>query len=73
MAGICLAPDVFGAGFAGLALLTRIQPDKIKIDRNIISGVHQSGAKQAIIYAFLKCCSSLEISVIAGGIEQPEE
>lgn len=72
-AGISLALDDFGAGFAGLSLLTRIQPDKIKIDRHIISGVHKSGPKQAIIHAILKCCSSLEISVIAEGIEQPEE
>ena len=72
-AGISLALDDFGAGFAGLSLLTRIQPDKIKIDRNIISNVHKSGPKQAIIHAILKCCSSLEISVIAEGIEQPEE
>lgn len=72
-AGISLALGDFGAGFAGLSLLTRFQPDKIKIDRNIISGVHKSGPKQAIIHAILKCCSSLEISVIAEGIEQPEE
>jgi len=72
-AGISLALDDFGAGFAGLSLLTRIQPDKIKIDRKIISDVHKSGPKQAIIHAILKCCSSLEIAVIAEGIEQPEE
>ncbi|MGK3141190.1 diguanylate phosphodiesterase [Pantoea sp. C2G6] len=72
-AGISLALDDFGAGFAGLSLLTRIQPDKIKIDRKIIADVHKSGPKQAIIHAILKCCSSLEIAVIAEGIEQPEE
>ena len=68
-----MAVDDFGAGFAGLSLLTRIQPDKIKIDRAIISDVHKSGPKQAIIHAILKCCASLEIGVIAEGIEQPEE
>jgi EAL domain-containing protein (putative c-di-GMP-specific phosphodiesterase class I) len=72
-AGISLALDDFGAGFAGLSLLTRIQPDKIKIDRTIIADVHKSGPKQAIIHAILKCCASLEIGVIAEGIEQPEE
>ncbi|NEG62719.1 EAL domain-containing protein [Pantoea agglomerans] len=72
-AGISLALDDFGAGFAGLSLLTRIQPDKIKIDRTVIADVHKSGPKQAIIHAILKCCSSLEIGVIAEGIEQPEE
>ncbi|AUX93583.1 diguanylate phosphodiesterase [Mixta gaviniae] len=72
-AGISLAIDNFGAGSAGLLLLTRVQPDKIKIDRAIISEVHKNGAKQAIVQAIIKCCSSLEIAVIAEGVEQPEE
>ncbi|RPD94646.1 diguanylate phosphodiesterase [Candidatus Pantoea deserta] len=72
-AGISIALDDFGAGFAGLSLLSRFQPDKVKIDRNLITDVHKSGPKQAIVHAILKCCSSLEISVIAEGIEKPEE
>lgn len=72
-AGISLAIDDFGAGSAGLLLLTRFQPDKIKINRDIISDVHKSGPKQAIVQAILKCCSALEISVIAEGVEKPEE
>lgn len=58
-AGISLAIDDFGAGSAGLLLLSRVQPEKIKIDRNIISDVHKSGPKQAIVQAIIKCCSSL--------------
>ena len=72
-AGISIALDDFGAGFAGLSLLSRFQPDKIKIDRNLIIDIHKSGPKQAIVHAILKCCSSLEISVIAEGVEKPEE
>lgn len=72
-AGISLAIDDFGAGSAGLLLLSRVQPEKIKIDRNIISDVHKSGPKQAIVQAIIKCCSSLEIAVIAEGVEKPEE
>jgi EAL domain-containing protein (putative c-di-GMP-specific phosphodiesterase class I) len=72
-AGISLALDDFGAGFAGLSLLSKFQPDKIKIDREIISNVHKSGPKQAILHAIIKCCSSLEIAVIAEGVEQAEE
>ncbi|WP_312241313.1 diguanylate phosphodiesterase [Pantoea sp.] len=72
-AGISLAIDDFGAGSAGLLLLTRFQPDKIKIDSNIICDVHKSGPKQAIVHAIIKCCSSLKISVIAEGVEKPEE
>ena len=72
-AGISLALDDFGAGFAGLSLLSKFQPDKIKIDREIIRDVHKSGPKQAIMHAIIKCCASLEIAVIAEGVEQAEE
>ena len=72
-AGISLALDDFGAGFAGLSLLSKFQPDKIKIDRELIRDVHKSGPKQAIMHAIIKCCASLEIAVIAESVEQAEE
>ncbi|MCA1176382.1 MULTISPECIES: diguanylate phosphodiesterase [unclassified Pantoea] len=72
-AGISLAFDDFGAGFAGLSLLSQFQPDKIKIDRQIICDVHKSGPKQAILLAIIKCCSLLEIEIIAEGVEKAEE
>lgn len=72
-AGLVLAIDDFGAGYAGLSLLARFQPDRIKIDRAIISNVHKSEARQAIVRAIIECCSSLEIEIIAEGVEQPEE
>ncbi|WP_380178436.1 diguanylate phosphodiesterase [Kalamiella sp. sgz302252] len=71
--GISLAIDGFGAGSAGLVLLTQFQPDKIKIDGNIIADIHKSGPKQAIVQAILKFCSSLQIAVIAEGVNKPEE
>jgi EAL domain-containing protein (putative c-di-GMP-specific phosphodiesterase class I) len=72
-AGFNLAIDDFGAGSAGLLLLARFQPDRVKIDRYIINDVHKSGPKQAIVHAIIKCCESLNIGVIAEGVEQPEE
>lgn len=72
-AGIGLAIDDFGSGFAGLSLLTRFQPDKLKIDRSIVSDIHIHGPKQAIVQAILSCCSALEISVVAEGVEKVEE
>ena len=71
--GMRLAIDDFGAGSAGLLLLTQCQPDKIMIDRNIICDVHTSGPKQAVVQAIIRFCSSLEVSVIATGVEKPEE
>ncbi|STP20471.1 EAL domain-containing protein [Escherichia coli] len=60
-AGISVAIDHFGAGFAGLLLLSRFQPDRIKISQELITNVHKSGPRQAIIQAIMKCCTSLEI------------
>lgn len=72
-AGIKVAIDHFGAGFAGLLLLSQFQPDKIKITRALIADVHQSGPRQAVIQAIIQCCTSLEIAVSAVGVEKPEE
>ncbi|SFR06089.1 EAL domain, c-di-GMP-specific phosphodiesterase class I (or its enzymatically inactive variant) [Enterobacter sp. kpr-6] len=72
-AGIRVAIDDFGAGFAGLLLLAQFQPDRIKINRDLIKDVHKSGSRQAIIQAILKGCRSLEILVSAVGVEKAEE
>ena len=71
--GVGMAIDDFGSGYAGLSLLTRFQPDKIKIDREIISDIHLSGPKQAIVRSIISCCSDLEITLVAEGIEKIEE
>lgn len=72
-AGINLAIDDFGAGFAGLSLLTRFQPGIIKINRSIITDIHLYGPRQAIVHGILRCCDELEITVVAEGVEKVEE
>ncbi len=72
-AGFRVAIDHFGAGFAGLLLLAQFQPERIKINRDLIKDVHKSGPRQAIIQAIIKCCISLEIRVSAVGVEKAEE
>ncbi|WP_297199030.1 diguanylate phosphodiesterase [uncultured Pluralibacter sp.] len=71
--GLRVAIEHFGSGFAGLLLLSEFQPDKIKINRSLIQDVHKSGPRQAIIQGIIKCCTSLEISVTAVGVEKAEE
>lgn len=72
-AGIALAIDDFGSGFAGLSLLSKFQPEKLKLDRSLISDIHINGPKQAIVQAIINCCSALEITIVAEGIEKIEE
>lgn len=72
-AGISVAIDHFGAGFAGLLMLAQFQPDRIKINRDLVADVHRNGPRQAIIQAIIRCCTSLEIQVCAVGVEKAEE
>lgn len=72
-AGIGLAIDDFGAGFAGLGLLADFQPDKLKIDRCIVQSVHRDGPRQAIVRAIVEFCASLGISPVAEGVETLDE
>jgi blue light- and temperature-responsive anti-repressor len=72
-AGIRLAIDDFGAGHAGLSLLTEFQPDILKIDRCLINGIASNGPRQAIVAAIIDLCRPLGIVVIAEGIETMDE
>ncbi|KAF1046609.1 diguanylate phosphodiesterase [Xylophilus sp.] len=72
-AGIGLAIDDFGAGFAGLSLLSKFQPEKLKIDRMIVTGIHADGPRQAIVKAVVECCRSLGITTVAEGVETFDE
>ncbi|MGE8657954.1 MAG: diguanylate phosphodiesterase [Achromobacter sp.] len=72
-AGIGVAIDDFGAGFAGLSLLADFQPDKLKIDRKIIQNIHADGPRQAIVRAIVEACAALGITPVAEGVERVEE
>jgi EAL domain-containing protein (putative c-di-GMP-specific phosphodiesterase class I) len=72
-AGIQVAIDDFGAGHAGLSLLADFQPDKLKIDKRIIQGVHSSGPRQAIVRSVMEFCFCLGITVVAEGVEAVED
>jgi EAL domain-containing protein (putative c-di-GMP-specific phosphodiesterase class I) len=71
--GFRTAIDDFGAGYAGLDLLSEYQPDLIKLDMGLVRDVDKSKPKQAIVRGVLAMCGELGISVLAEGIETPAE
>ncbi|WP_246332931.1 EAL domain-containing protein [Aureimonas mangrovi] len=71
--GFTTALDDFGAGFAGLSLLSKFQTDVIKIDMEITRDIDTSRAKQAIVKGILDIAGALSIKVIAEGIETSDE
>ena len=72
-AGISVAINDFGSGHAGLLLLTKFQPEKIKIHGELIRNIHRDGAKQAVVQSIISCCDTLEIRICATDIEKAEE
>ncbi|MBJ7310536.1 EAL domain-containing protein [Rugamonas sp. CCM 8940] len=71
--GFHTAIDDFGAGYAGLTLLSEYQPDLIKIDMELVRGVDSSKPKQAIVNGILSICADLNVRVLAEGIETMAE
>ena len=71
--GFSTAIDDFGAGYAGLGLLSAFQPDFVKLDMELIRGIDTNSAKQAIVRDILNMTSDLGITPVCEGIETPEE
>ena len=71
--GFKTAIDDFGAGYAGLTLLSEYQPDIVKIDMELVRGIEINAAKQAIVKGITSICKELNVRVLAEGIETAAE
>ncbi|WP_255447930.1 EAL domain-containing protein [Picosynechococcus sp. PCC 11901] len=71
--GFKTAIDDFGAGYAGLNLLSEIQTDLIKLDMALIRGIDRDKVRQAIVKGVLQVAGELSSLVIAEGIETQAE
>lgn len=67
--GVNIALDDFGTGYSSLETLRMFPFDKIKLDRSFMSEIESSPQAKAIIRAVLALGRSLEIPVLAEGIE----
>jgi EAL domain-containing protein (putative c-di-GMP-specific phosphodiesterase class I) len=71
--GFRVALDDLGAGWSTLNLVHRLRPDFIKLDRELIKGVHQDHVKDLIASKLLEIGHGLGIQTIVEGVEQPQE
>ncbi|MFL5844570.1 MAG: EAL domain-containing protein [Solirubrobacteraceae bacterium] len=72
-AGVLLAVDDAGAGFASLKHITRLRPEFIKIDRGHVSGIDTDGTKVAVVQTLGDFASRMDAWVIAEGVETRAE
>ena len=71
--GVMVAIDDFGTGFSSLSYLERLNVDRLKIDRSFISQMTQANSSQRIVETILQLGHSLDLSIIAEGVETEEQ
>lgn len=71
--GVNVQLDDFGTGYSSLSCLHRFALDGIKIDRSFIQNISERRDYAAVIEAIVSLARNLGITVVAEGVETPEQ
>lgn len=71
--GIKVAIDDFGTGFSSLAYLQKLNVDRLKIDRAFVRNMSLNNSDSSIAEMVINLGHKLGISVIAEGVEFPQQ
>ena len=71
--GITLAVDDFGTGYSSLAYVKDLPVSIVKIDRTFIDGLEHNLRHQAIVRGVIALAHSIDLHVVAEGVELDEQ
>ncbi|WP_374158340.1 EAL domain-containing protein [Mycobacterium sp. G7A2] len=72
-AGVSVAVDDAGAGYASFVQLLRLRPDIIKIDGELVDGIDENPVKRAFATALKALGAELGAKIVAEAVETPAQ
>ena len=70
---VSISLDDFGTGYSSLSYLGRFPIDQLKIDQSFVRRLHSDAATASIVRSIIMLGQSLELSIIAEGVETREQ
>lgn len=71
--GVRIVIDDFGTGYSNLQCLGTFELDGLKIDRTLVNGIGRKASNDTIIRHIVKLGDALGLSIVAEGVETPEQ
>ncbi len=68
-----LAIDDYGTGYSNSSNLLKYRPDYVKIDRSLISDIHNDMKKQQLVTQIIEFCHDNQLQTLAEGVETSQE
>ncbi len=71
--GAYLAVDDLGAGYSNLKYIADLNPEIVKIDRELVAGIRSGTRLFKLVQAIVRLCNDMGAKVVVEGIETYEE